>query len=84
MKNMYLNTLVCTSGYAYHSGQMVNDKAGTTAAKCLDQCNLSNDCKFWDFGYTICRLRSNDGDGPEVDKSFTSGMKYCTLGRSIS
>ena len=60
---------------------MANDnaKAGN-AEECLNQCNMSPECKFWDFGGNYCRLRSNNGNGPEAAESYTSGKKYCNLG----
>ena len=61
---------------------MVNDNApATTASECLEQSNILYDCIFWDFGENHCRLRSNDGGGPEIAELYISGMKNCQLGR---
>ena len=71
----------CKLGYAYHSGKLAIDNApANDASECLNQCNISPDCKFWDFGDNTCRLRSNSGNGPAEAKSYTSGQKYCILG----
>ena len=79
---VFKETETCKFGYAYHSGKMVNDNApAKTAAECLDQCNILPACEFWDFGNNYCRLRSNDGNGLEDAEMFTSGIKYCQLGR---
>ena len=72
---------VCKLGYAYHSGKMVNGNApANNAEECLNQCNISPVCKFWDFGNHYCRLRINDGIGQQISRSYTSGPKYCKFG----
>ena len=60
---------------------MLNDntQAGN-AEECLNQCNISPDCNFWDFGDNYCRLLSYNVSGPEVAGSHISGRKYCTFG----
>ena len=76
---------LCKLGYAYHSGKMVSENTpANNASECLNQCDISPDCKFWDFGDNHCRLRSNNGNGPEVAESYTSGQKYCLLGMILS
>ena len=71
-------------GYAYHSGQIVKDNApAKNAAACLSQCNISPECKFWDFGQNYCRLHANGGNGLEIAESYISGPKYC-LSRILS
>ena len=71
-------TEFCNFGKAYNAGTMVNDNApANNAADCWNQCNILSNCKFWDFGDNICRLRSNDGGGPKLANSFAYGQKNC-------
>ena len=55
-----------------------NNAPATTARQCLTQCNILSTCQFWDFGNGYCRLRSNEGQGPEVAKWYLGGAKHCT------
>ena len=68
----------CNKGQAYHSGELFEDYSTVVnAEQCLDKCNSAAACKFWDFGEGWCRLRTNSGNGPQVDNRYTSGPKYC-------
>ena len=70
----------CGTGYAYHSGAMIDDKAtADNAETCLEQCNVAASCHFWDYIPGYCRLRSNDGSGKEIAESFTYGAKNCVF-----
>ena len=62
---------------------MVNDDApAKDRFECLNQCNIEPDCLFWDLGGGFCRLRSNDGNGPEPIYGgawgwYYGGPKHC-------
>ena len=49
----------------------------STASDCLARCNDEPQCKFWDYGQKICRLRSNPGSGPIKDDGYSYGSKNC-------
>ena len=75
---------VCGTGFAYHSGAMVNDNAAAgTAEECQAQCAASSSCKFWDFGGKVCRLRSNSGNGKVADSGSSYGTKNCEFGKKL-
>ena len=75
---------VCGTGFAYHSGAMVNDNAAAgTAEECQAQCEASSSCKFWDFGGNVCRLRSNSGSGKVADSGSSYGTKNCKFGKKL-
>ena len=78
-------TELCGKGFAYHSGDMVNDNApAKTAEKCQVQCAATPSCKFWDFGEEFCRLRSNIGPRGKVAHSgYSFGAKYCKFGKTL-
>ena len=85
---IYKGTPVCTPGYAYHKGNMVNDDAdASTSKECLNQCNRVENCKFWDFDTKkrTCRLRSDSGGaGRIVSQSHYGGHKFCDWGRLVN
>ena len=47
------------------------------AMECQTKCKSIWECKFWDYGEQTCRLRSESGNGPQPDVSYTSGAKNC-------
>ena len=68
----------CNQGQAYHSGMLLADDSNVVDEKeCLEKCNSEDSCKFWDFGEGWCRLRTDAGNGPQVDNKYTSGPKNC-------
>ena len=65
---------------------MVNDDArASNARECLDACNAEDQCNYWDYGSSNpnwakhCRLRSDDGGGPEYSVGYSFGSKNCVL-----
>ena len=64
---------------------IINDNAPANyPQQCHNLCVLLSTCKFWDFGESICRLRSNAGPkGLEEDRGFAYGSKNCRLGKSV-
>ena len=70
----------CKEGQAYHSGELFEDYSNVRDEKeCLEKCNSADRCRFWDFGEGWCRLRTNSGNGPQVDRKYVSGQKNCIL-----
>ena len=68
----------CNEGQAYHSGALLTDSPNVVDEKeCLEKCNSADSCKFWDFGEGWCRIRTDAGNGPQVDNGYTSGPKNC-------
>jgi len=69
----------CGEGAAYHTGTMVNDNApARNPQQCHKQCVSLSTCKFWDFGESTCRLRSNAGPkGLKEDRGFAYGSRNC-------
>ena len=68
----------CEHGQAYHSGALLSDYTNVVDEKqCLEKCNAADSCRFWDFGVGWCRLRTNSGDGPQLDNKYSSGPKNC-------
>ena len=72
---------VCSWGYSYESGTIINgDAPANNAQQCLNQCNAEQQCKFWDFGNNHCRLYSDKGDGPDPAVLYDFGAKNCVYG----
>ena len=69
----------CGTGYAYHSGDVVNENAlWKTSEGCRKQCLGMLACNFWDYGKGYCRLRSNSGPrGKVAHTGYAYGTKYC-------
>ena len=82
MVNVSICVLIteCGSGYAYHTGHMIQDFHSDDIAHpyaCLQKCNSEESCNFWDYGQGWCRLRSTSGEGPEHAFKYSYGTKEC-------
>ena len=67
---------------------MINDNAtASQPLDCLVQCNVVDQCKFWDYGANnakwkkTCRLHSSQGPGPVEAKGYSYGSKNCDMGK---
>ena len=64
---------------------MINDNApAKEKLQCFNECNKVQECLFWDLGSGFCRLRSNEGTGPEETHGgawgpYYGGPKYCAV-----
>merc|ERR1719511_149222 len=70
----------CGTGFAYHDGTMIDDDATAySPLECRQKCYLNSNCQFWDYGSSnpnwakTCRLRSDEGSGPEASDGYSYG-----------
>lgn len=68
----------CLPSYAYHKGEMLNQKTNVVSPQlCHAECAKLDDCSFWDFGESFCRLRRDAGIGGIRSFGYVGGKKSC-------
>ena len=84
------NLVACGTGFAYHDGTMIDDDATAySPLECRQKCALNPACEFWDYGSSnpnwakTCRLRSDEGSGPEASDGYSYGTWNCIFEGTI-
>ena len=76
--------IACLESWKYVSGTVLHENAGAqNEQECLSKCNSDENCKFWDFHETQCRLLGDEGNGPKLGyDGAVGGKKNCEIIKS--